>query len=479
MLSTLGLSYEVAERTRAIEMGGAPALLRMARDLGLAARIDASVNLLKVHLPYQDSDHVLNIALNALCGGTCLEDIEHRRNDENFLNAIGAERIPDPTTAGDYCRRFEERDVQSMMNAINQTRLVVWRRQEASFFAEDAIIEADGAKAPTLGECKQGMDITYDGEWGYHPLLVSLANTAEPLFLVNRPGNRPSHEGAAEYFDRAAALVLSAGFKSVTCRGDTDFSQTAHLDRWHAAGLRFVFGYDAAPNLVKKSESLPEAVWRPLARPPKYEIATEPRQRPENVKEQIVRARGYLNIYLLGEDVAEFDYSPTACSNTYRMVVVRKNLSRERGEKVLFTEYRYFFYITNRRDMSTDEVVFFANDRCNQENLIAELRSGVRALRMPVDTLVSNWAYMVMAALAWSLKAWFALLIPVQGRWREQHEAERRKVLRMEFRTFLNAIIAIPTQVVRSGRRVIMRVLAWKPLLHVFFRTLSAIGVPC
>lgn len=479
MVTTRSLAYEMSEKSRAIAMGGAPAMLRMARELGLVKRIDETVRVLKSHLPYHESDHVLNITLNTLCGGTCLEDIEHQRLDENLLNSIGAQRIPDPTTAGDFCRRFEERDVQALMNAINETRVPVWRRQRTSFFEQEAIIEADGAKAPTLGECKQGMDITYDGEWGYHPLIVSLANTAEPLFLVNRPGNRPSHEGAADYFDRASVLVREAGFKDVTFRGDTDFSQTKHLDRWDAGGIRFVFGYDCTPNLVKLVEALPGTAWSTLARPAKYEITTEPRRERENVKEQIVRARGFLNLYLLGEDVAEFDYTPTACNKPYRMVVVRKNLSRERGEQVLFTEYRYFFYITNRRDLSTADVVFFANDRCNQENLIAQLRSGVRALRMPVDTLVSNWAYMVMAALAWSLKAWFALLIPVHGRWREQHEAERSQVLRMEFRTFVSALIAIPAQVVCSGRRIILRVLTWKPMLHVFFRTLSAIGVPC
>src|SRR5258705_13060331 len=104
------------------------------------------------------------------------------------------------------------------------------------------------------------------------------------------------------------------------------------------------------------------------------------------------------------------------------MVVLKKTITVERGQKVLYPEVRYFFYITNRRDMTQAEVVAFANDRCNQENLNAQLKSGVRALRAPVDTLVSNWAYMVMTALAWSMKAWFALLLPVAGRWAERYQ---------------------------------------------------------
>ena len=104
--------------------------------------------------------------------------------------------------------------------------------------------------------------------------------------------------------------------------------------------------------------------------------------------------------------VAEFEYQPVACKKSYRMIVVRKLVGVDKGQMRLFEEYRYLFYITNDRKMTAEEVVFSANDRCDQENLIAQLKSGVRALTAPVDDLVSNWAYMVMGSLAWSLKAW-------------------------------------------------------------------------
>jgi hypothetical protein len=468
MFRGTNVHYELAERTRAIDVGGMPAMHVLAKRVGLTADIDARLPLLKVHLPYFESDHVLNITLNIMSGGTCLEDLELRRNDETYLDALGAQRIPDPTTAGDFCRRFKVEHVEELMNVINRARLRVWKRQPDEFF-ERAIIEADGTHAPTTGECKQGMDISYDGQWGFHPLIVSIANTAEPLFLVNRSGNRPSQEGAAERFDQSLALVRRAGFRSVLFRGDTDFSQTKHLDRWDGAGVKFVFGMDAMPNLVKLADALPPAAWQPLVRPAR-DIKGRPRARPERVKEQIILERQFDNIHLLKEDVTEFDYSPGACGKTYRMVVVRKHLARERGQEVLWAEYRYFFYITNLRDEPVEEVVFLANDRCNQENLIAQLKSGVRALRMPVDTLVSNWAYMVMASLAWSLKAWFALMLPVFGRWREQHLLERQRLLQMEFRTFLNEIIRVPAQIVRTGRRIVVRLLAWRPMLHVFLR---------
>jgi len=477
MLRGRNLQYELSDRTRGLDTGGIGVMHRLALQTGLVEEVDRRVSVLKVHLPYHESDHVLNIAYNALCGGECLEDIEWRRNNEVYLDALGASRIPDPTTAGDFCRRFAASDIEDLMAAVNETRLRVWARQPARFF-EAAVIEADGTMAPTTGECKEGMDVSYNGTWGYHPLVVSLANTAEPLFLVNRSGSRPSHEGAAERFDQAIALVQRAGFRKVMLRGDTDFSQTKHLDRWDAAGVGFIFGIDARPNLVEAAESLPRAAWTRLKRPSKYEIATEVRRRPENIKDIKVIEREFENIRLRSEDVASFGYRPAACERSYRIVVVRKNLTIEKGALHLFDDIRYFFYITNDVEATGAEIVLQANDRCNQENLIAQLK-GVHATRMPVDTLLSNWAYMVMASLAWTLKAWFALLLPEGGRWREKYLQEKQEVLRMEFRTFLNAFIRVPAQVIRGGRRIVFRLLSWNRWQHVFLRaTESLAGSP-
>jgi len=474
MFSAGNIHYELADRTRGLGSGGIGAMHLLARRTGLVEAIDRRLHLLKVHLPYHESDHVLNIAYNLLSGGTCLEDLELWRNDEVYLDALGAQRIPDPTTAGDFCRRFEATDVEILMNTINRVRVKVWQRQPASFL-KDAVIDGDGVMAETTGECKQGMDINHQGQWGYEPLVISLANTSEPLYLVNRRGNRPSHEGAAIRFDQAIALCKRAGFKGILLRGDTDFTQTKHLDGWHSAGVRFIFGIDAMPNLVEIAENLEDKAWKPLRRDAKYTVKTLPRERPVNVKEAIVRKRGFENIRLQSEEVAEFDYAPGACRRSYRIVVVRKNLSIERGESVLFDDVRYLFYITNNRSMTPSGVVRSAHGRCNQENLIKQLKSGARALQMPVDNLVSNWAYMVMASLAWTLKAWFALLLPERGRWGQKHGCEKATVLRMGFKRFVNAFVRVPCQVVRTGRRLIYRLLAWNPWQHVFLRGVDAL----
>jgi len=477
VFSASNIHYELADRGGGVGCGGIGLVQALVQRTGLAEAIDRNLHLLKTHRPYQESDHVLNIGYNILAGGTCLEDLELLRNNEHYLNGLGAETIPDPTTAGDFCRRFEAHDVERLMDTINEVRLDVWKEQPASFFAE-AVVDADGVVAETTGECKEGMGLSYNGKWGYHPLVISLANTGEPLYLVNRSGNRPSHEGAAAYFDRALDLCRRGGFQEVLFRGDVDFSQTAHLDRWDEAGGRFIFGIAGMSNLVAMADGLDSAAWKPFRRKAKHKARTRPRRRPANVKEQIVREREYKNIRLDCEQVAEFAYRPTACKKTYRIVVLRKNLSIERGERRLFDEIRYFFYITNDRRLSAERVVRSANQRCDQENLNAQLLHGVHALRMPVDNLVSNWAYMVMASLAWTLKAWTALLLPAKGRWKERHRAEKRAVLRMEFKTFLNAFMRLPCQIVRTGRRIVYRLLSWNAWQHVFLRAVEAVRLP-
>ena len=485
MFGAGNIHYDVAERIRGLGVGGIGAMHLLAGRSGLVQRIDQRLHVLKRHLPYHESDHVLNIAYNLLAGGEHLEDLELLRQDEAYLDALGAQRIPDPTTAGDFCRRFTLDDIEMLQRAINESRVEVWRahaRSDPGFF-DEARIDADGSLAATTGECKAGMDISHKGVWGYHPLVVSLANTREPLFLDNRPGNRPSHEGAATRLDQAITLCREAGFGSILLRGDTDFTQTAHLDRWdEQKDVGFIFGIDAHAKLVGIAEKLGKTRWRRLHRPPAYTTRSDPpvrRARPVNVKQQVVVNREFKNIRLQSEHVAEFDYQPVLCRRSYRVVVVRKNLSIEKGEQKLFDDVRYFFYITNDRATDAEGIVFLANERCEQENLIEQLKNGCKAMRMPVDNLVSNGAYMVMGALAWTLKAWFALSMPMsRGRWAERHRDEKHEVLRMEFKRFVNGLMRVPCQIVRTGRKLVYRLLSWNRWQAALLRSASAWRMP-
>lgn len=479
------VQYELSGRSVGTVYGGIGLIHKLVQQTELAEEIDQRLHLFKLHLPYHESDHVLNLAYNALCAGTCLEDLELRRHDEAYLNLLGAQRIPDPTTAGDFCRRFGREDLQALQQAFDVARLKVWREQPAEFFAQ-AILDADGTLVETGAECKQGIDYSYKGVWGYHPLLLTLAGTGEVLRLQNRSGNRPSHEGAHVLFDQCIALCRQAGFQKILLRGDTDFSQTQYLDGWHAQGdVRFIFGLDVTAGRHVDVDDLPNAAWKPLKRPPKYAVKTQPRARPARVKQHIVEERQFKDIRLIDEEVAEMPYRPVACKNTYRLVIVRKNLRvSEPKQERLFDDYRYFLYLTNDWDSTPEEIVFSANDRCQQENILAQL-SALRALHAPLDNLLSNEAYMLMTALAWNLKAWLALclketapspVLAAQGK--VKPAAPKRRLLGLEFRTFVNYFLRVPAQVLKTGRRIVVRLLAYNPWQPIFFRLADTLARP-
>jgi hypothetical protein len=229
------------------------------------------------------------------------------------------------------------------------------------------------------------------------------------------------------------------------------------------------------PNLNAIAEGRPASSWAELQRLPQYTAKGKPRKHPEKAKDRIVRERGFKTLTRIREDVAEVAYRPTACQRTYRLIIVPQTIQVEEGQARLFDEVRYRFYLTNDRTATPRALVFKANDRCDQENLIAQLKGGVHALRAAVDNLVSNWAYMVMTALAWNLKAWLALSVPEHPRHKEVHREQKRGLLGMEFKRFVNVIILMPCQIVGGGHRLLYRLLSWNEWQGVFLRVVHAL----
>ena len=476
VLGRESVRYDVAERTRAVAAGGLGVATQLVSRLGLDAAINDNVHVLKRRVRYHESDHVLTIAYNLLAGGTCLEDVESLRTDAVALDALGASRIPDPTTLGDFCRRFTEDDIVSLMDVINEIRRKVWAQQPDEFFNE-ATIEADGTVVPVDGKCTEGTAMTYKGIIGYQPLLVSLAETDEPLFLVNRPGNVNSCLGATSWYDTAIRLCRLAGFRKITLRGDTAFSQTSELDRWTEDRIRVVLGFRACQQVIDKAYEEPGA-WQRLNRPARYVVTTEPRAKQPDYREALVKDNGYLNLRLRSEEIKEIRHSPAAARGEYRVIVLRKNVTQERGEKALVDDVRYFAYITNDWETPAADLVCHANKRCAQEKLIETLKNQVHALRMPVGSLLSNWAYNVMGCLAYSISRWLRMLLPETGRWAPRHRQEKQAVLKLSFRSFLNRVIFIPAQIVKGARRVTYRLLAWKPHAHLLLRLSKQLSKP-
>jgi hypothetical protein len=474
MMTARNLHYEVAERTRGIAAAGLGARHLLVRRRDLAAAIDRRREVLKIHLPYHESDHVLALAYLPLWGGTCLQDLELLRQEEVVLEALGARRRPDPTTAGAFCRRFSRDPIQTLLDLFDDTRRRVCAAQPAAFCAQ-ARVDRDGFLVETTGQWKQGRDIASDGTWGYHALVLTLANTGEVLSLGNRSGNRPSAEGAAAQGDRALPTGFRGGFRPVLLRGDTTFSPTEHRDRWDDdPRVRVRFGFEAHANLQAIADNVPAHAWKPLQRSPRYPVKTQPRARPDNVQEAVVVARQFEKQRLRSEEVAAFNYRPTACQQTCRRVVVNKTRAVAKGQQVLLDKVVYCFDRTNDWVSEAAAVVFAANDRGAQEHLLAQLSGGVRALRAPVDNLESNGAYLVRTARAWNLKAWWGLLLPERpGRWPSKQEAEKRWGLGVACTTFIKAFVRLPCQVIGTGRQRVSRLLGWNGYQPICFRLLD------
>lgn len=457
MMRASNIHYEVDDRHQGIAPGGIGVIHLLAQKTGLIDEINAKVNVLKRHLPYHESDHILNIAYNKIAGGRRLEDIDLLRNDKAWLDALQAEIIPDPTTAGDFLRRFDEQDILDLMEAKNNVRQRIWKEQPENF-KKEAILNVDGTISGTYGECKEGMDISYKGIWGYAPLIISLDRTREPLYIVNRPGNAPSHLGSAQWIDKALDLV-SPTFDKVILRGDTDFSLTTNFDRWDERCI-FIFGMDAKKNLTRIACDISETEWQLLDKAPRV-IKTEERKKPENIKAQVVKNRNFKNLQTECEFFAEVEYKPGKCQKSYRLIAIRKIINVSKGEEQLFDDCRFFFYITNDRCKTTESLIELYRDRANHENDIEQLKNGVHALKAPSNTLNSNWAYMVIAALAWDLKAWYGMLMP--------YRVLGNQIMKMEFKRFLHTFINIPCLIIKKSRKIIYRIVGYNDQLkHVF-----------
>jgi hypothetical protein len=458
---------------------GVAVMHQLVRELDLPQAIYQRLNLLKTHAPFHESDHVSIFAYYALCCCGCIEDVELRRQDEAYLDSLGAKGVPYPTTAGHFCRRFSPQDIGMLQDDFDEIRFKVRSRQSESFCAE-AKIDTDGTLVERIAATMEGIEISNQGAWGYHSLVVSLANNVEVLSLVNRSGNRPSHKGAAAEADRAIELCRRASFRSLRLRRETDFPQTKQLDRWDDAVVKFIFGCDAPAHRRVAADKLPADRWSEPSRPARYAVKTTTRRRREAVKGRTMQERRFGDIRLLSEKVAEIEYRPTACARPYHLIVLRANLERRKGHVQLFPAYLYFLYFPNNRSAMAKDLILSVNDRCNRQNLIAQLKGGVCSLATPNHTLLSNWASMVMTSLAWNLKAWLALW-PIAGdeatasKENTYGQAEQHPVLHMAFTIFANHIMRFSAIVVNSGRRTLVRIKEWTALQRVLFRTLEPI----
>ena len=435
------MRLEIEKRGKVTAYGGLALAHKLVNGLDLPRDIDREMELLKFHLPYHESDHVLTHVYNLFTGGTCIEDIANLQDSEAFKNLVGACRVPDPTTAGDFLRRFGSHELGVVDTVLDETRAKVWKALPRGRRCR-ITVDLDSTIKPVYGECKQGADFSYTGKWSYHPLLISTAETNECLRLINRPGNASSAEGVEDALDPCLER-LTGIFDRVFVRGDSAFYRTELIKLCEAHGADFAFVMRSCPALEQAVRALPEARFRPFA--PRLDQACSRRLKQHRRKRQRIRRlkarqRGYRTLSTQAEWVAEMRYRPSGLDRSYRVLVKRQLIEERNGQAALLERYQYHFVITSIQDLPAADLVRFAYARCNQENTIEQLKHGLAALRMPTGELLANAAFMLAALIAWNLKAWLSLLaLPAES-------------LRWEWKRFRHAFVYVASKIVTRAR---------------------------
>ena len=392
-------------------LGGLSLFCQLARLLKFARCVDQRVEVLKIHQGYRESDHLYHLLNSLLAGASCIEDLGRLQEDPFYKELCGVDKVSDPTTMGDFLRRFERSDLDDLHEAIWQMRERAWQLGKGKL-PKQATLDLDSVIKPVYGNCKEGADFTFKKSFGYHPEMLSLAETAEWLDGINRPGNETSGECAAELLRRNLGRVCGH-FERVCVRGDTKFGRTDVLKECISHQVQVCLLWSAYPKVVNIAEELPETAWQALERDGNRNRSGKKRRKRSNLRRAKARQRGYRDKKLKHEQVAEFAYQPTykkkRMDKTYRMVVIRKQIEvAEQTE--LFDQYKYHFILTDLTEPSLEKIVKYAYGRNNQENLIEQSKNGLSAFRMPTGELLANEVWMVMALLAQSFKSWLCLL---------------------------------------------------------------------
>ncbi len=358
------------ERSDSSAYAGLSLAVSLLKSLGVTRRIDSSLDLLRSRRPYSESDHVLAHVYNLYLGGTCLEDISVLQGSEAVRRMLGARTIPDPTTAGDFLRRFDADSLDSLNSVIDDAQSEVWTRRYGKTRRKVAYVDIDSHVKHIYGSQKEGADFTYKGGYGFHPLAITLGETQEVLRLLNRWGNVTSADGAVAELDKVFPL-LAKHFQTIIVRGDAAFAQQEIFDICEEHEQYFAVVSPQQRNFERMADSLPQTSWKPFGDNVRQEATqSATRKRGKNLRRHKARGRGKRDLKLKRQWVAEVPYQPDRSQEEFRLVIRRQRIE-ESNQGQLFTVYRYRFALTNLpSSYSAEEVMRLTYRRCDQENVV-------------------------------------------------------------------------------------------------------------
>jgi len=447
------LHLESDPRGEITHYGGLVLAQQFVRRFGVAKRLDEALALFKRHAPYHESDHVLALAYTLYADGTCLEDQAALQGSEAVRRLVGACRIPDPTTAGDFLRRFRvAQDVERLAGVTDEVQEAVWsklprhvrRRRKKQ---ELALVDLDGHIKPLYGVQKEGADFSYDGRWSYQPLVVSLGGSGECLRVVNQPGSARSSDAAAKALEEVLPLVRRH-FRNALVRGDTDFDRSDVFKAVLAAKAYFAIGGRLYPNRAALVQAIAERRWEPFVARAEREQPSGPSRegRTPNYRRQKAVERRFRMLRTVKQWVSEIAYQPAGLGSACRMIVRRILIEENDGQGALFKHFRYRLVLTNLpRSYSPRQIIDLTYQRCDQENVIEQFGDGIAGWRMPVAEFMGNSAWLQITRLAWNLGKWIAQI------------ALPREVVRWEWKRFRRHFVYIAAKVLKTGRRLVVR----------------------
>ena len=447
------LHLESDPRGEITHYGGLVLAQQFIRRFRVAQRLDGALRLFKRHAPYHESDHVLALAYTLYADGTCLEDQAVLQGSEAVRRLVGACRIPDPTTAGDFLRRFKStQDVEQLSGVIDELEEAVWSKLAGKLRRhrkkrEFALVDLDGHVKPLYGVQKEGADFSYDGRWSYQPLVVSLAGSGECLKVVNQPGSARPSDAAAKAV-REVLPRVRRHFRNAVVRGDTDFDRS---DIFKAVMEEKAY-FAIAARLYAKRAALVEAIaeenWKPFVpRAEREERSGSSRHgRTANYRRQKAAERGFRTLRTIAQWLSEIDYQPHGLEAACRMIVRRVLIEETDGQGALFKHFRYRLVLTNLpRSYTPRQVIDLTYQRCDQENVIEQFGQGIAGWRMPVGEFMGNSAWLEIARLAWNLGKWIAQI------------ALPSEVVRWEWKRFRRHFVYIAAKVLKLGRSWVVR----------------------
>jgi hypothetical protein len=447
------LCLESDQRGEITHYGGLVLAQQFVRRFGVAQRLDGALKLFKRHFPYHESDHILALAYTLYADGRCLEDQAALQGSEAVRRLLGACRIPDPSTAGDFLRRFRTtQDVEQLSRVVDEVQEAVWsklrrtvrrRRKKQEF----ALVDLDGHIKPLYGVQKQGADFSYNGQWSYQPLVISLAGGQECLKVVNQPGSAHPSDAAAKAL-REVLPGVKRHFRNALVRGNTDFDRSDIFNTVMEEGAYFALCARVNAKRAALAQAISEKNWKPFVPRANREERSGPFRRVHtpNYRRQKAAERRYRTMRTVKQWVSEMAYQPHGLDSPCRMILRRVLIEETDGQGALFEHFRYRLVLSNLPSSYTPaQIVDLTYQRCDQENVIEQFGQGIAGWRMPVAEFMGNSAWLEIARLAWNLGKWIAQL------------ALPSEVVRWEWKRFRRHFVYIAAKVMKSGRRLVVR----------------------